>query len=157
MNWAGSSLNCSRPGETKVFYYIDDDDKPFLVKLPIPIEQVTLGDFKRTLNRHNYKFFFRAKDPEVGEIKEEVSDDGARVPCFQGRIVVNMVSVDASVRSDPNSQDSGSTRSSKALLASRRELEGYGRNGKRGTGFGNGGRSRGESQNVSGRICSGGG
>lgn len=52
--------------ETKIIYHIDDEDTPYLVKLPIPSDQVTLGDFKNVLNRPNYKFFFKSMDDDFG-------------------------------------------------------------------------------------------
>ena len=52
--------------ETKIIYHIDDEDTPYLVKLPIPADQVTLGDFKNVLNRPNYKFFFKSMDDDFG-------------------------------------------------------------------------------------------
>ena len=45
--------------ETKVIYHIDDEDTPYLVKLPVGPDRVTLADFKNVLNRPNYKFFFK--------------------------------------------------------------------------------------------------
>ena len=47
--------------ETKVIYHIDDEDTPYLVKLPVGPDRVTLADFKNVLNRPNYKFFFKVK------------------------------------------------------------------------------------------------
>lgn len=52
--------------ETKIIYYIDDEDTPYLIKLPIPADRVTLGDFKNALNRPNYKFFFKSVDDDFG-------------------------------------------------------------------------------------------
>lgn len=139
-----------------MFYYVDDDDKPFMVKLPIPLEQVTLGDFKRAVNRHNYKFFFRSEDPEVGEFKEEVSDDALTVPSFQGRIVVNMVAyVDREadvVRNESIAKDSASTRRLRTSTSSvpKRESGGFARSVKmQATTFKNGGRTRGDVYAVS--------
>lgn len=43
----------------QVIYHIDDEDTPYLVKLPVGPERVTLADFKNVLNRPNYKFFFK--------------------------------------------------------------------------------------------------
>ena len=52
--------------ETKIIYHIDDEDTPYLIKLPIPSDRVTLGDFKNALNRPNYKFFFKSMDDDFG-------------------------------------------------------------------------------------------
>lgn len=53
-------------GETKIIYHIDDEDTPYLIKLPIPADRVTLGDFKNALNRPNLKFFFKSMDDDFG-------------------------------------------------------------------------------------------
>lgn len=55
--------------ETKIIYYIDDEDTPYLIKLPIPADRVNLGDFKNALNRPNYKFFFKSVDDDFGWVK----------------------------------------------------------------------------------------
>ena len=52
--------------ETKIIYHIDDEDTPYLIKLPIPADRVTLGDFKNALNRPNFKFFFKSMDDDFG-------------------------------------------------------------------------------------------
>ena len=51
--------------ETKVIYHIDDEDTPYLVKLPVGPDRVTLADFKNVLNRPNYKFFFKVKQNTI--------------------------------------------------------------------------------------------
>ncbi|KAK2538416.1 Dvl3 [Columba guinea] len=73
--------------ETKIIYHLDEQETPYLVKLPIPAERVTLGDFKGLLNRPNYKFYFKSMDDDFGVVKEEISDDNAKLPCFNGRVV----------------------------------------------------------------------
>ena len=52
--------------ETKIIYHIDDEDTPYLIKLSVPADRVTLGDFKNALNRPNYKFFFKSMDDDFG-------------------------------------------------------------------------------------------
>ena len=52
--------------ETKIYYYIDDEETPYLVKVPVPLAQVTLHDFKSALQRTNYKFFFKSLDADFG-------------------------------------------------------------------------------------------
>lgn len=52
--------------ETKIIYHLDEQETPYLVKLPIPAERVTLGDFKGLLNRPNYKFYFKSMDDDFG-------------------------------------------------------------------------------------------
>uniref|UniRef100_A0A8I6GKX7 Dishevelled segment polarity protein 3 n=1 Tax=Rattus norvegicus TaxID=10116 RepID=A0A8I6GKX7_RAT len=38
-------------GETKIIYHLDGQETPYLVKLPLPAERVTLADFKGVLQR----------------------------------------------------------------------------------------------------------
>uniref|UniRef100_A0A8C4APN2 Dishevelled n=1 Tax=Denticeps clupeoides TaxID=299321 RepID=A0A8C4APN2_9TELE len=73
--------------ETKIIYHIDEEDTPYLVKIPIAAEKITLLDFKQVLNKPNYKFFFKSMDQDFGVVKEEISDDSAKLPCFNGRVV----------------------------------------------------------------------
>lgn len=60
------TLNWSEMDETKVIYHIDDEDTPYLVKLPKSPAEVTLSDFKNVLNRPSYKFFFKSMDDDFG-------------------------------------------------------------------------------------------
>ncbi|XP_046672895.1 segment polarity protein dishevelled homolog DVL-3 isoform X3 [Homalodisca vitripennis] len=90
--------------ETKVIYHIDDEETPYLVKLSIAPERVTLADFKNVLNRPNYKYFFKSMDVDFGVVKEEIIDDDAHLPCFNGRVVSWLVSAEGSNVSDGTSQ-----------------------------------------------------
>uniref|UniRef100_A0A1A8H301 Dishevelled, dsh homolog 3a n=1 Tax=Nothobranchius korthausae TaxID=1143690 RepID=A0A1A8H301_9TELE len=81
-------------GETKVIYHLDDQETPYLVKLPVPADKVTLADFKNVLKKPNYKYFFKSMDDDFGVVKEEITDDNARLPCFNGRVVSWLVSGD---------------------------------------------------------------
>ncbi|XP_043926131.1 segment polarity protein dishevelled homolog DVL-3 isoform X2 [Protopterus annectens] len=83
-------------GETKIIYHLDEQETPYLVKLSIPADRVTLGDFKQVLNKPTYKFFFKSMDDDFGVVKEEISDDNARLPCFNGRVVCWLVSAEGS-------------------------------------------------------------
>ncbi|KAG5844022.1 hypothetical protein ANANG_G00157050 [Anguilla anguilla] len=87
--------------ETKIIYHIDEEETPYLVKIPIPAEQITLLDFKQVLNKPNYKFFFKSMDQDFGVVKEEISDDAAKLPCFNGRVVSWLVSSDSPVPETP--------------------------------------------------------
>uniref|UniRef100_A0A8C2CFC3 Dishevelled segment polarity protein 3b n=1 Tax=Cyprinus carpio TaxID=7962 RepID=A0A8C2CFC3_CYPCA len=89
--------------ETKIIYHLDEQETPYLIKLPIPAEDVTLADFKNVLNKPNYKFFFKSMDDDFGVVKEEISDDNAKLPCFNGRVVSWLVSADGSHGSDGGS------------------------------------------------------
>ncbi|RXG70827.1 Segment polarity protein dishevelled-like protein DVL-3 [Armadillidium vulgare] len=90
--------------ETKIIYHIDEEETPYLVKIPKAPDKVTLGDFKNVLNRPSYKFFFKSMDADFGVVKEEIVDDEAPLPCFNGRVVSWIVSADSSVISDNTSQ-----------------------------------------------------
>ncbi|XP_059003642.1 segment polarity protein dishevelled homolog DVL-2 isoform X1 [Mustela lutreola] len=82
-------------GETKVIYHLDEEETPYLVKIPVPAERITLGDFKSVLQRPaGAKYFFKSMDQDFGVVKEEISDDNARLPCFNGRVVSWLVSSD---------------------------------------------------------------
>lgn len=89
--------------ETKIIYHLDEQETPYLIKLPIPAENVTLADFKNVVNKPNYKFFFKSMDDDFGVVKEEISDDNAKLPCFNGRVVSWLVSADGSHGSDGGS------------------------------------------------------
>ncbi|CAH1773482.1 unnamed protein product [Owenia fusiformis] len=89
--------------ETKIIYHIDDEDTPYLIKLSQPPDKVTLGDLKNALNRPNYKFFFKSMDDDFGVVKEEIVDEEAHLPCFNGRVVSWLVAADNSA-SDNGSQ-----------------------------------------------------
>ncbi|XP_063707261.1 segment polarity protein dishevelled isoform X1 [Culicoides brevitarsis] len=93
-------------GETKAIYHIDDETTPYLVKIPLPSSDVTLKDFKLVLNKQNvnYKYFFKSYDPEFGVVKEEIADDNAKLPCFNGKIVSWLVTADGSNQSDNASE-----------------------------------------------------
>uniref|UniRef100_A0A2K5C9Y8 Dishevelled segment polarity protein 3 n=1 Tax=Aotus nancymaae TaxID=37293 RepID=A0A2K5C9Y8_AOTNA len=81
---------------TKIIYHLDGQETPYLVKLPLPAERVTLADFKGVLQRPSYKFFFKSMDDDFGVVKEEISDDNAKLPCFNGRVVSWLVSAEGS-------------------------------------------------------------
>ncbi|XP_041427369.1 segment polarity protein dishevelled homolog DVL-1 isoform X2 [Xenopus laevis] len=96
--------------ETKIIYHIDEEETPYLVKLPVPPEKVTLADFKNVLSNrpvHHYKFFFKSMDQDFGVVKEEISDDNAKLPCFNGRVVSWLVLAESS-HSDGGSQSNES-------------------------------------------------
>ncbi|XP_005947910.2 segment polarity protein dishevelled homolog DVL-3 isoform X2 [Haplochromis burtoni] len=80
--------------ETRVIYHLEDQDTPYLVRINVPAERVTLADFKHVLNKPNVKFFFKSVDDDFGVVKEEISDDDARLPCVNGRVVCWLVSSD---------------------------------------------------------------
>jgi segment polarity protein dishevelled len=75
--------------ETKIIYHIDDEETPYLVKLSIPHQNITLADFKSVLSlpRPNYKYFFKSLDDDFGVVKEEIIEDDTKLPIFKGRVV----------------------------------------------------------------------
>lgn len=88
--------------ETKILYHLDDEDTPYLIKLPISPDVITLRDFKQHifLPKSSYKFFFKSTDEDMEIVKEEITDDDARLPMFKGRVVSYIVSADGSNVSD---------------------------------------------------------
>lgn len=66
------SGNCSPHilmAETKIIYHIDEEETPYLVKLSVAPEKVTLADFKNVLSNrpvNSYKFFFKSMDQDFG-------------------------------------------------------------------------------------------
>ncbi|XP_030632366.1 segment polarity protein dishevelled homolog DVL-1b isoform X2 [Chanos chanos] len=85
--------------ETKIIYHVDEEETPYLVKLSVAPEKVTLADFKNVLNNrpvNSYKFFFKSMDQDFGVVKEEISDDNAKLPCFNGRVVSWLVLAESS-------------------------------------------------------------
>ncbi|ROL47611.1 Dixin, partial [Anabarilius grahami] len=73
---------------TKVLYFTDRSLTPFMFNIPKRLGEVTLRDFKDALDREgNYRYHFKALDPEFGTVKEEVFLDDAVVPGWEGKIV----------------------------------------------------------------------
>jgi len=52
--------------ETKILYHVNDEETPYLVKLPISSDTVSLTDLKNALGRPNYKYFFKSMDDDFG-------------------------------------------------------------------------------------------
>ncbi|XP_044528897.1 segment polarity protein dishevelled homolog DVL-2 isoform X2 [Gracilinanus agilis] len=95
MAGSGGGAGLGGAGETKVIYHLDEEETPYLVKIPVPAERITLGDFKSVLQRPaGAKYYFKSMDQDFGVVKEEISDDNARLPCFNGRVVSWLVSSD---------------------------------------------------------------
>lgn len=59
-----------------------------LFQVPVSQDAITLGDFKRYINKPNYKFFFQSYDDDFGLVKEEITFDASILPKTQeGKIV----------------------------------------------------------------------
>ncbi|XP_068572044.1 dixin-A isoform X2 [Cebidichthys violaceus] len=95
-SWPQSSKmahSLSSPGldtaiATKVLYFTDRSLTPFLINIPKRLGEVTLRDFKAAVDRQgSFRYHFKALDPEFGTVKEEVFQDGAVVPGWEGKIV----------------------------------------------------------------------
>ncbi|KAL7400938.1 hypothetical protein ABVT39_020198 [Epinephelus coioides] len=80
--------------ETRVIYHLEDQETPYLIRISVPAQRVTLADFKHVLNKPNVKFFFKSVDDDFGVVKEEISDDNARLPFVNGRVVCWLVSAE---------------------------------------------------------------
>ncbi|XP_041796056.1 segment polarity protein dishevelled homolog DVL-3 [Chelmon rostratus] len=78
--------------ETRVIYHLEDQETPYLIRINVPAQRVTLADFKQVVNKPNVKFFFKSVDDDFGVVKEEISDDDARLPFVNGRVVCWLVS-----------------------------------------------------------------
>ncbi|XP_051963736.1 dixin-A isoform X1 [Xyrauchen texanus] len=83
-----SSPVLSAVASTKVLYYTDRSLTPFLVNIPKRLGEVTLQDFKAAVDRHgSFRYHFKSLDPEFGTVKEEVFQDDALIPGWEGKIV----------------------------------------------------------------------
>ncbi|KAB1284204.1 Segment polarity protein dishevelled-like protein DVL-3 [Camelus dromedarius] len=82
-------------GETKIIYHLDGQETPYLVKLPLPAERVTLRTL-RAFCSDPAIVLFKSMDDDFGVVKEEISDDNAKLPCFNGRVVSWLVSAEGS-------------------------------------------------------------
>ncbi|XP_067910062.1 dixin-like isoform X2 [Heterodontus francisci] len=83
-----SSPGLSSPVCTKVLYFTDRTLVPFMVNIPKRLGEVALKDFKAAIDREgNYRYHFKALDPEFGTVKEELFHDDDIVPGWEGKIV----------------------------------------------------------------------
>lgn len=60
------STGDSMAEETRVIYHLEDQDTPYLIRINVPAQRVTLADFKQVLNKPNVKFFFKSVDDDFG-------------------------------------------------------------------------------------------
>ena len=95
------STSTSNTSEYKIFYYIDDQDPPYLTKLSLT-DVPRLKDFKNVLDRNctKYKIFFATNDSSIGKVKEEIISDEQILPFDPpDRIVPYLVSIEGSTTS----------------------------------------------------------
>ncbi|XP_078479174.1 dixin-like [Lampetra planeri] len=73
---------------TKILYFTGKSSTPSMINIPKRLGEVTLKDVKAAVDREgDYRYHFKALDPEFGTVKEELFLDGAIVPGWEGKIV----------------------------------------------------------------------
>ncbi|XP_063689459.1 segment polarity protein dishevelled homolog DVL-3-like isoform X1 [Bolinopsis microptera] len=73
--------------ETKIVYHIGDEDTPYLVCIPIPPEEITLGDFTKEIDKQTgYRYYFKTLDEDL-IVKQELKNPAAILPCYHSRVV----------------------------------------------------------------------
>ncbi|CAH1796809.1 unnamed protein product [Owenia fusiformis] len=73
---------------TKVLYFTDRTVTPFMCNIPKRLGEITLRDIKQIVTRPgNFKYHFKALDPEFGTVKEEMDQDDDIIPGWEGKIV----------------------------------------------------------------------
>ncbi|XP_067464170.1 dixin-like isoform X5 [Thunnus thynnus] len=83
-----SQSHSSSAASTKILYFTGKSPTPSMINIPKRLGEVTLKDVKAAVAREgNYRYHFKALDPEFGTVKEEVFMDGAIVPGWEGKIV----------------------------------------------------------------------
>ncbi|XP_047463713.1 dixin-like isoform X2 [Mugil cephalus] len=90
-SWPSSKMSQPHSGSsssTKILYFTGKSPTPSMISIPKRLCEVTLKDVKTAVDREgNYRYHFKALDPEFGTVKEEVFLDGAIVPGWEGKIV----------------------------------------------------------------------
>nr|XP_022323378.1 dixin-like isoform X1 [Crassostrea virginica] len=74
---------------TKVLYFTDKTVNPCMCTIHKRLGEITLKDFKEIHEKKsgNYRYSFKALDPEFGTVKEEVMNDDDIIPGWEGKIV----------------------------------------------------------------------
>lgn len=73
---------------TKVLYFTDKTVNPYVCTIPKRLGEITLKDFKELHDKKgNYRYSFKALDPEFGTVKEEIMIDTDIIPGWEGKIV----------------------------------------------------------------------
>ncbi|XP_068457230.1 dixin isoform X3 [Clinocottus analis] len=73
---------------TKILYFTGKSPTPSMINISKRLGEITLKDVKAAVDREgNYRYHFKALDPEFGTVKEEVFLDGAIIPGWEGKIV----------------------------------------------------------------------
>lgn len=83
-----TSTPTSTKESTKVLYFTDKSLSPFSYTIRKRLGEITLKDFKAVYDRPgNYRYSFKALDPEFGTVKEEMTNDTDIIPGWEGKIV----------------------------------------------------------------------
>ncbi|XP_053297819.1 dixin isoform X3 [Pleuronectes platessa] len=89
--WSCTKIGQSHSGSsasTKILYFTGKSPTPSMINIQKRLGEVTLKDVKAAVDQEgNYKYHFKALDPEFGTVKEEVFLDTAVVPGWEGKIV----------------------------------------------------------------------
>jgi len=103
-----SSNETSSGGKETRLCIIIDSKMPIIMRVPIPPESMTLGQFKAiaSLQTKPYKFYFKSYDCEFGVVKEEVADDDSYLPVDGDRIVAWVITCGAAQSSLFNTRNS---------------------------------------------------
>ncbi|XP_077448422.1 dixin-like isoform X2 [Stigmatopora argus] len=81
-------FNSTTTSSTKILYFTGRSPTPSMITIPKRLGEVTLKDVKAAVDQEgNYRYHFKALDPEFGTVKEEVFLDAAIVPGWEGKIV----------------------------------------------------------------------
>ncbi|XP_039258101.2 dixin-like [Styela clava] len=78
-----------KTASTTVIYFTERNMTPARASIFKKIGEITLRDFKSVIQvpADNYKFNFKALDPEFGTVKKEIFNDNDIVPGWEGKIV----------------------------------------------------------------------
>ncbi|MFH4974784.1 hypothetical protein AB6A40_001493 [Gnathostoma spinigerum] len=103
----GVATSSPKACSTKVYYHVDDETVPYCTDVNVSPDQITLGDFKRVLNRSNFKYYCKAAAPESGvfpEVKVEMRDDNERLHrSANGQFELFLLTAEGSNHSDGSS------------------------------------------------------
>lgn len=118
MNYIQNDINF------EVYYHIDEEPTPYCTEVRVSPDKITLGDFKRVLNRSNFKYHYKGIDPLLGgfvflfvsvrvrqilyfrEVKNEILDDCqllSECRSSNGQFELFLLTVEGSTHSDETS------------------------------------------------------
>ncbi|KAK3610677.1 hypothetical protein CHS0354_028064 [Potamilus streckersoni] len=96
---SGNTSTSSKPEETVIGYYLCGEPIPY--RITIQSSSVTLGQFKHLISKKgNYRYFFKtysnSKEFDSDVVFEEIKDDGAFLPLWDGKVVAKVDKIDQS-------------------------------------------------------------